>query len=78
MHSVFMPENPYFGHNILGLTVYFEEEKDDFSCFNWWICGDEQSITEYFLENIVTTQIKYLSTNFNVIFPYFNKLSKGK
>ena len=30
----------------------------------------------YFLENIVTTLIKYLQTNFNVIFPYFNKFPK--
>ena len=28
------------------------------------------------MENIVTTKIKYLPTNFNVICPYFDKLSK--
>ena len=30
------------------------------------------------LENIVTTQIKYLPTNLNVICPYFDTLSKVK
>ena len=32
----------------------------------------------YFMENIVTTKIKYLSTNFSVICTYFDKLSKVK
>ena len=31
-----------------------------------------------FLENFVTTKIKYLPTNFNVICPYFDKLSQLK
>ena len=32
----------------------------------------------YFLENIVTTQIKYLLTNFNVTCPYFDNFFKVK
>ena len=43
-----------------------------FSAPNFW------TKIVYFLENIVTTQIKYLPKNFNVICPYFDKLSKVK
>ena len=45
LHPVFMSENPYCGHNI-GLKIMYYK-KIYFTCFNWRICRDGQSITVY-------------------------------
>ena len=63
------PPLELYGHR----NVFFKQPKADF--FLQTIFGLNQP---YFLENIVTTKQKYLPTNFNVICPYFDKLSKVK
>ena len=45
LHSVFIPVNPYFGHDIGDKSIYVcIAQNYDFSCFNWWVFKDGQSI----------------------------------